>query len=142
MSGNNTDAYGVASDGTTPTGTAIAYGGPGVLSPAVNAAIAVCGVNANPFRPYQGVAGITRKDQTSSSVYHAFQLNLRQAVGGLLFNLSYTYSHSIDDASSGGDLTVPDTYNLEAYRASSNFDQRQTFSLSYVYDLPFFKSQV
>ena len=138
--GNNNDAYGVPSDGTTPSGTAISYAGPGVLSPAVNAAIAVCGVNPNPFRPYLGFAGIKRQDQTASSVYHALQINLRQSVGGLLFNLSYTYSHSIDDASSGGDLTLPNTYNLNAYRANSNFDQRHSFTLSYVYDLPFFKA--
>jgi hypothetical protein len=136
----NTDAFGVPSDGTTPSGKAIPYAGAGVLSPAANAAIAVCGVNPNPFRPFLGVAGIKRQDQTAASVYHALQINLRQAVGTLLFNLSYTYSHSIDDASSGGDTTFPDTYNLEGYRASSNFDQRHSFSLSYVYDLPFFKA--
>jgi hypothetical protein len=138
--GTTTDAYGVPIDGTTPSLIPLPYAGPGVLSPAVNAGIAVCGVNPNPFRPFQGVGGITRKDQTSSSVYHAFQVNLRKAVGSLLFNLSYTFSHSIDDSSSGGDLTIPNTYNLEAYRASSNFDQRHSFTLSYVYDLPFFRA--
>jgi hypothetical protein len=138
--GTTTDAYGVPIDGTTPSLIPLPYAGPGALSPAVNAGIAVCGVNPNPFRPFQGVGGITRKDQTSSSVYHAFQVNLRKAVGSLLFNLSYTLSHSIDDSSSGGDLTIPNTYNLEAYRASSNFDQRHSFTLSYVYDLPFFRA--
>jgi hypothetical protein len=138
-SGNNTDAYGVPSDSTTPSFAPLAYAGPGILSPAVNAAIAVCGVNPDPFRPYVGVGGIKRVDQMSSSIYHALQFNLRQSVGSLLFNLAYTYSHSIDDASSGGDLTIPDAYNFAAYRASSNFDQRHSFSLSYVYDLPFFK---
>jgi hypothetical protein len=139
-SGTNNDAYGVATDGTTPSGTVLPYAGAGVLSPDVNAGIAVCGVNPNPFRPYVGVAGIKRQDQTASSVYHAFQLSLRKAVGSLLFNLSYTYSHSIDDASSGSDLTIPNTYALNAYRASSNFDQRHSFTLSYVYDLPFFRA--
>jgi hypothetical protein len=138
--GTTTDAYLVPIDGTTPSGASLGYAGPGVLSPAVNAGIALCGVNPNPFRPYVGVAGIKRQDQTASSVYHALQLSLRKAVGSLLFNLSYTYSHSIDDASSGGDLTLPDTYNMEAYRASSNYDQRHSFTLSYVYDLPFFKA--
>jgi outer membrane receptor protein involved in Fe transport len=139
-SGNNTDAYGVPSDGTTPTGSPIPYGGPGVLSPAANAAIAVCGVNPNPFRPFVGIGNVVRRDQTASSTYNGLQVNLRQAVGGLVFNLSYTYSHSIDDSSSGSDATTPNTYNLEAYRASSNFDQRHSFTLSYVYDLPFFKT--
>jgi Carboxypeptidase regulatory-like domain/TonB-dependent Receptor Plug Domain len=139
-SGQKNDAYGVPTDGTTPSGVPLPKANPGVLSPAVNAAIAVCGVNPNPFRPRLGVGGIKRQDQTAASVYHGLQVNLRQAVGSLLFNLSYTYSHSIDDASSGSDLTFPNTYNLEGYRASSNFDQRHSFTLSYVYDLPFFKS--
>jgi len=140
--GTTTDQFGVPIDGTTPlSNTPIPYGGPGVLSPAVNAGIAVCGVNADLFRPYQGVGGITRKDQTASSSYNGLQLAVRHTIGGLVLNLAYTYSHSIDDASSGLDQYLPDTYNLNASRASSNFDQRHLFSLSYVYDLPFFKGK-
>ena len=138
-SGQNTDAYGVPADGTTPLGAPIPYAGPGVLSPAVNAAIALCGVNPDLFRPYQGVSGIDRHVQTASSSYNALQFSLRHTVGGLALNLAYTYSHSIDDASSGLDTYFPNAYNLE--RASSNFDQRHLFSLSYVYDLPFFKAK-
>src|SRR5262249_41190802 len=52
---------------------------------------------------------------------------------------SYTYSHSIDDASSGGDASFVDSYDFASNRASSNFDQRHVFTLSYIYDLPFFK---
>jgi hypothetical protein len=33
------------------------------------------------------------------------------------------------------------SYNLNAYRASSNFDQRHVFNLGYVYDLPIFKQK-
>jgi hypothetical protein len=140
--GTTTDQFGVPIDGTTPlSNTPIPYGGPGVLSPAVNAGIAVCGVKADLFRPYQGVGGITRKDQTASSNYNGLQLAVRHTIGGLALNLAYTYSHSIDDASSGLDQYLPDTYNLNASRASSNFDQRHLFSLSYVYDLPLFKGK-
>src|SRR6185437_5353187 len=48
-------------------------------------------------------------------------------------------SHSIDDASSGGDGSFVDSYNPAFTRASSNFDQRHVFSLSYIYSLPFFR---
>jgi hypothetical protein len=117
---------------TTPSGV------PVTGQAAVNLSIA-CGADANPFRPFVGVAGIQRKEQTAGSVYHGMQLGVRHTLGGLVLNLAYTYSHSIDDASSGLDQYIPDTYNLNAYRASSNFDQRHLFSLSYVYDLPFLK---
>ena len=100
-------------------------------------AIAVCGADPDLARPFQGISGITRKAQTASSNYNGLQVDLRHTIGGLQLNLAYTYSHSIDDASSGIDTSFPNTYNFE--RASSNFDQRHLFSLSYVYDLPFFK---
>ena len=103
---------------------------------AVNLQIA-CGGNPDLFRPFQGISGINRKDQSASSVYHAMQFAVRHTVGGLALNLAYTYSHSIDNASSGIDTYFPNAYNFG--RASSNFDQRHLFSLSYVYDLPFFK---
>ena len=119
---------------TTPSGVAVTG------QAAINLQIA-CGADPNLFRPYQGISGITRKEQTAGSVYHAAQFSLRHTIGGLVLNLSYTFSHSIDDASSGLDTTFPDTYHLNAYRASSNFDQRHLFSLSYVYDLPFLRGK-
>ena len=64
----------------------------------------------------------------------------RRTVGALQLSASYTYSHSIDDASSAGDTSFVNSYDLAASRASSNFDQRHVFTLSYIYDLPFFKS--
>lgn len=97
-----------------------------------------CGADADPFRPTQGFAGINRKVQTASSTYNAMQLSVRRTIGSLSLNLAYTYSHSIDDASSGLDTYFANAYDFQ--RASSNFDQRHLLSLSYVYDLPFFKT--
>jgi hypothetical protein len=73
-------------------------------------------------------------------VYHGLQLSARRTVGALQLSASYTYSHSIDNASSAADTSFVNSYNLAANRASSNFDQRHVFTLSYIYDLPFFKS--
>ena len=50
--------------------------------------------------------------------------------------LSYTYSHSIDDSSDRSDADFVNSYNLAGNKASSNFDQRQSLSVSYIYDLP------
>jgi len=98
-----------------------------------------CGNDPDFFRPFLGFSDIRRLDNESSSLYHALQASLRKTVGGLQFSLAYTYSHSIDDVSSGGDQGFVDSYNFPANRASSNFDQRQVLEASYIYDLPFFK---
>src|SRR5260370_22505923 len=67
-------------------------------------------------------------------------MSARKTVGALQMTLSYTYSHSIDDASSASDASFVDSYNFRINRASSNFDQRHVFTASYIYDLPFFRS--
>ena len=109
---------------------------------ATNLAVA-CGNDANPFRPYRGLGDITRLDNGASSSYNALQAELRRSIGSLQLNVSYTYSHSIDDASDGGlfgDGGILNAFDFPAFRASSNFDQRHTFTTSAVYDLPFFKT--
>jgi Carboxypeptidase regulatory-like domain len=109
---------------------------------ATNLAVA-CANDANPFRPFRGYGDITRLDNGASSSYNALQAQLRRSIGTLQLNVSYTYSHSIDDASDGGlfgDGGILNAYDFPAFRASSNFDQRQTFTTSAIYDLPFFKS--
>jgi hypothetical protein len=103
-----------------------------------NLAVA-CGFNANFYRPYLGIGGIQRKDQTGSSNYNALEMSLRHNIGGLELNAAYTYSHSIDDSSDNSDFGFVNSYNLNGYRASSNFDQRHNISLAYVYDVPFFR---
>jgi hypothetical protein len=105
-----------------------------------NLAVA-CGNNPDFYRPYQGFGSIGRKDQTGSSNYNGLEVSVRHNIGGLELSGAYTYSHSIDDSSSGSDAGLFNAYNLNAFRASSNFDQRHTFNLGYVYDFPFFKGK-
>jgi hypothetical protein len=106
---------------------------------AINLSVAACGADPNPYRPYVGIGDITRKDESGSSNYNGLEFALRHSIGGLQLNVAYTYSHSIDDSSDYNDSGFVNSYNLNAYRASSNFDQRHNFNIGYVYDLPFFK---
>jgi hypothetical protein len=53
---------------------------------------------------------------------------------------SYTYSHAIDNSSDRYDALFVDSTNPNQARATSNFDLRHAFTVSYVYALPFFKS--
>jgi hypothetical protein len=114
---------------TTPSGV------PVTGQAAINLSVA-CGADPSQFRPFLGYNTITRLEDEASSIYHAFQASLRRTAGRLQLSASYTWSHSIDDASDRFDGGFVDSFNLGANRASSNFDQRHVFNLSYVYDLP------
>jgi hypothetical protein len=91
------------------------------------------------YRPYAGFGGITRIENSANSNYNALQATGRRTVGDLTFSASYTWGHSIDNSSDRYDTGFANSYNPNLYRASSNFDIRQSFSLSYVYALPLFR---
>jgi hypothetical protein len=94
-------------------------------------------VNSLPH-PYPGLGRVLALQNTADSRYHALQMTLRRSRGPLTAGLSYTYSHSIDDASDRSDPVLVDSYDLRGNRASSNFDERHLFTFSYLYRIPNF----
>ncbi|MGC2398320.1 MAG: TonB-dependent receptor [Acidobacteriaceae bacterium] len=92
-------------------------------------------INSLP-RPYPGLGRVLSLQNVADSNYHALQATLRRATGPFTAGVSYTYSHSIDDASDRSDPVLVDSYNLRENRASSNFDERHLLNISYVYQLP------
>ena len=70
-----------------------------------------------------------------NSSYNSFQASLRHTGHGLNFTVGYTYSKSIDQASSLAD--VGDPYNLALTRALSAFNLTQNLVVTYQYTLPF-----
>lgn len=94
-------------------------------------------VNSLP-RPYHGLGKVLSLQNVANSSYSAFQLTLRRAHGPLTAGLSYTYSHSLDNASDRSDPVLVDSYNLHGNWASSNFDERHLLNFSYVYQIPNF----
>ena len=94
-------------------------------------------VNSLP-RPYPGLGRVLSLENVANSSYHAFQATLRRARGPLIVGLSYTYSHSIDDASDRSDPVLVDSYNLRGNRANSNFDERHLVNFDYIYQIPNF----
>ena len=120
-----------------PTAATLGNGTPVPASAVPNLWVA-CGNDADPFRPFVGLNTLELLETQANSHYNALQATVRRAFGDLELNLAYTYSHSIDDSSDRADATFVDSYNLNANKASSNFDQRQILNISYVYDLPFF----
>ncbi|HEX5229655.1 MAG TPA: TonB-dependent receptor [Bryobacteraceae bacterium] len=71
----------------------------------------------------------------ANSNYNSFELTLRHSTKNLTFLVGYTYSKSIDQASSISDPGNP--FNLSATRALSSWDLTHNFVASYQYTLPF-----
>ena len=69
-----------------------------------------------------------------NSNYNSLQVTLRHSAKGLTFLVGYTYSKSIDQASSLSDPINP--FNFSATRALSAFDLTQNLVASYDYQLP------
>ena len=125
--------------GSVNGGTVITSGQPAW----VNMNIACYGVpgfgtpfNPSVFRPYPTLGSVLSVANIASSNYNAFQLSVRRTIAPLILGLSYTYSHSIDDSSDRSDADFVNSYDLSSNRASSNFDQRHSATVSFIYDLP------
>jgi hypothetical protein len=126
-------------------GTTLTYGqNPAAFTALVAACNGTQGVNGHPsiayglnfLRPDQGVGNILAIRNAASSVYNSLQATMHHIHGPLDLAVSYTYSHSIDSASDRFSSTFVDSYDLAANRASSDFDQREMLTVSYVYKLP------
>ncbi len=100
--------------------------------------------NASLRAPYIGIAPGDFEDfaPNSDSHYSALQATLAHHFGhGLYFQSAYTWAKSIDDVSTASVafLTrVNDQNDARASRGLSDFDRRQRFVTSGVYQLPFF----
>ncbi len=88
---------------------------------------------------FPGYNNINFLRDAANSVYHSLQITANRTLGDLTLSLAYTYSHSIDDSSDRSDTAFVNAYDFAANRASSNFDLRHNFALSYVYSLPIFR---
>ena len=107
--------------------------------------------NISSISPAYAAAGfqstITSYQPEGSSTYNGLTLQLnRRFSNGLQMIGAYTWSHNIDDGTAEVYSTelsprrAQDFNNLAAERASSLLDRRQRFTLSIIYDVPFFKN--
>lgn len=129
------------SQGGTPTApTFDVNGNPVSGQAAINLTVA-CGNDPNFFRPFFSLGSIERVESVANSGYNALQISVRQTSGPLTLAVAYTYSHSIDNSSDKFDSNFVDSSDVRKNYASSNFDQRHILTVSWIYDLPFFKQQ-
>ena len=101
-----------------------------------------------PRRPFPSVDGTIDSFRSDTfSNYNSLQARVeKRASHGLQFEASYTYSHSLDDASSAslgslnnGDFRDQRFPNMEY--GNSDFDVRHHLVVSYAWDLPFGKGK-
>jgi hypothetical protein len=111
-----------------------------------NSCYSVTGCNT--FFPLQA-AGLPTWTNNAWSNYNALTITLRRRLsGGLSFDFNYTLSHSIDNSSGAeagaGDrgAILQDAFNVNAFRGSSDFDQRHNITADALYELPFGKGKM
>jgi len=78
--------------------------------------------------------------------YNALQFEMKKRYsGGLSYQVSYTYSKSVDEGSSGffgvEGQSLTDPYNLRGSRGPSAYDLTHTLSFNALYQVPFGKGQ-
>ena len=92
-------------------------------------------------RPIANASGFTWDSPEGSSIFHAAQVRMtRRMSRGLSLNSLYTWSKSLDNASTiggAGNIVVQDDNNLAAERGRSTFDRRHAITLSSALYSPF-----
>jgi hypothetical protein len=92
----------------------------------------------NARRPFPQYGTISEENPRASSCYDALELKLeRRWKNGFTIMSSYTYSKSIDDSSALTNLSQNNPFDLHGERGLSEFDVRNNFVTTYVYELPF-----
>ncbi|HET7184978.1 MAG TPA: TonB-dependent receptor [Terriglobales bacterium] len=114
----------------------------------VNAGIAVPFVGNNTnlqklnlVRPYKGYEAINLFTPVFTSNYNSLQVQFQQRLtGNSLIVANYTWSRNLGTASN--DFRAPqNTYNILGDYGPMDIDRTHIFTASYVYDLPFFRTQ-
>jgi hypothetical protein len=101
--------------------------------------------NIQARRPFRNLNAFTTIRWDGWASFHSLTVKAtRRFTKGLSFDVGYTWSHSIDDASDAGttnaELNLPQNIyadNLAIEKASSSFDHRNRVTANVVYDLPF-----
>ena len=98
-------------------------------------------LTAEQRRQIGNAVGFTYDSSEGNSIFHAVQLRvIRRLRRGLSTNIFYTFSKSIDNASSiggAGNIVAQDDRNLAAERGLSIFDQRHQLSWTAMVNSPF-----
>jgi hypothetical protein len=99
---------------------------------------------ATGLRPLPGFGQVDIKNDSGTSNFNSLHVGLsRRYKNGLLWELKYLWSHSINDGSiGGGEANAPENVNCRSCdRGPSVYDLRHNLVVNSVYDLPFGKGK-
>ena len=97
--------------------------------------------------PYPAFGPIEYRDNGGNSIYHGVEFTADKRFSkGLSLHGAYTFSKSIDNAmehlfSGGSNSFMQNARDLRQQRGRSDFDYRQRFAASFLYELPFGKGK-
>jgi carboxypeptidase family protein len=99
---------------------------------------------SSPILPSAAIGNITQVDSGANSTYNALWVTAdKRLAKGLQFNVSYTWSKSIDyNSLNSQGVVVQDSFNIRGDRGLSDFDARHRFVVSAIYELPFHGSRL
>ena len=98
------------------------------------------GINADPFRKYQGWNNITILEDQGNAHYHGLQATVR-AMGwhNLSFGAMYTFSHAWNQLDGQIFANLTNAYNPAYDNGTAGFDRRQIGSVNFDYSIPLFQ---
>jgi hypothetical protein len=97
--------------------------------------------SVNYIRPFAGYAGITSRAPFFSNNYNSLQISLNHHSHGLQVGVAYTYAKDLTTNPSDRSNVATDSYDFSLDYGPATYNQPQTFTADYVYDLPFYKGQ-
>src|SRR5215831_16250880 len=98
----------------------------------------------SPILPGTNLGNVTQVESAGNSSYNALWVTATQRLRKhLQFNASYTWSKSLDyNSFSTGGIIGQNAYDLRGDRGLSDFDARNRFVISALYDLPFHQNLI
>lgn len=96
--------------------------------------------STNAFVPYLGYSTIQEYLSDSTSNYNALQAYASKREGAVVFTAGYTWSKALGDSSGEGD-NLEDYQNRHFNYGPVSFDRAQTFTGTFVWQLPALKGQ-
>ncbi|MBS1788057.1 MAG: carboxypeptidase regulatory-like domain-containing protein [Acidobacteria bacterium] len=94
------------------------------------------------LRPYRGYRSIAIIQPRYNSNYHSLQISAQHRFSGQsTLALAYTWAKNLTDSQNDRSASPQNTYDTKAEYARAALDRRHVLVISYVYPLPFFRTQ-
>ncbi len=120
------------------TATTIAQGNPNFVGTTTFTDNAIL----DQLRPYRGYRSITMLQPRYNSNYHSLQFYAQRRFGGSSqASASYTWSKNLTDSQNDRSNAPQNTFDIPSEYSRATLDRRHVFTMNYIYELPFYKSQ-